>query len=95
MRSDGPRLWPIILHWLGSLSHRFGLYVCLVGWEGGGGGGWFLGGGCRGGIGCGSSSSYSSSLSEVSDSSSWVGLACLACHGGSGPHSSGRSGSGV
>jgi hypothetical protein len=63
--------------------------------EGGGGGGWFLGGGCRGGIGCGSSSSYSSSLSEVSDSSSWVGLACLACHGGSGPHSSGRSGSGV
>ena len=52
MRNDGPRLWPIISHSLRSLSHRVRLCVYLVGWGGvGGGGGWFLGGGCQGGSG--------------------------------------------
>jgi len=51
MRSDAPRLSPIISHISGLLSHSFGSYIRLAGWEGGDGCGWFLGGGCQGGSG--------------------------------------------
>jgi hypothetical protein len=59
MRNDGPKLRPTISRMLGSLSHRFGSYVCSVGWGGDSGGDWYLrgccwddlGGGCWGGSG--------------------------------------------
>ena len=58
MFNDGPKLRPTISRMLGLLSHRFGSYVCSVGWGGDSGGDWFLGlgGSCRGGSG----SSFSS-----------------------------------